>query len=110
MLDIELERQHTSLDGNIGEEEHIATNAAIDFCIPQTEFQSFYERKAPYISEQDVVGFARRLRIHPGLVVGQVQFRTGRWNYLRKHQVKVRSHLQTTAFFDGWGTVAPVTL
>ena len=86
-------------------EERMANAAAVDFCISQPEFESFLTRKGPYISEQDVVGFAARMEIHPAVVVGQVQHRLKKWNWLRKYLVKSRKHLERWKFVDGWGHV-----
>lgn len=91
-------------------EEIIANAAAADFCIPRLEIDSFIARKAPFFAERDVIGFARRMNVHPGLVVGQIQKRTQRWDFLRRHLVKVRAHVLPGAMVDGWGTPAPVTL
>lgn len=85
------------------DEENIANNAAADFCVPKAKFDSFYQRKHPYFSERDIVGFSSVLEVHPALVVGQLQKRMNRYNYLRKYQVPIRKHLLTEAVCDGWG-------
>jgi HTH-type transcriptional regulator/antitoxin HigA len=72
--------------------------------------ESFFIRKAPFFSERDVVGFARRVHRHPGIVVGQIQRKTEQWNFLRRYQVKIRDYIASSAIVDGWGQVAPVTL
>jgi HTH-type transcriptional regulator/antitoxin HigA len=92
------------------EQEKVANEAAADFCIPRSEMASFIARKEPFFYERDVVGFARRLDIHPGIVVGQIQARTKRWDFLRKYLVKVRQFLLPGAMVDGWGEVAPVSI
>lgn len=99
-----------SQDGDVPETERIANTAAADFCIPTAEMDLFIARKQPFFSERDIIGFARRLQVHPGLVVGQVQRRTGRFDLLRKHQVKCRQFILSTAIVDGWGHVHPVTM
>jgi HTH-type transcriptional regulator/antitoxin HigA len=106
IIDIDIEASPTD-----GPPEEIAANsAAADFCIPQAEIDSFVARKAPFFAERDVIGFARRINVHPGLVVGQIQKRTRRWDLLRRHLVKVRSHVLPGAMVDGWGMPAPVVL
>jgi HTH-type transcriptional regulator/antitoxin HigA len=89
-------------------EEEAANNAAADFCVSNTEMDSFIARKAPFFAEKDIIGFARRVNVHPGLVVGQIQRRTKRWDLLRRHLVKVRTHVAPNAIVDGWGVAAPV--
>jgi HTH-type transcriptional regulator/antitoxin HigA len=88
--------------------ETAANDAAADFCVPVTEMDSFVARKAPFFAEKDVIGFARRVNVHPGLVVGQIQRRTKRWELLRRHLVKIRSFVLPNAIVDGWGVAAPV--
>lgn len=91
-------------------EEIKANAAAQDFCVPSDELDSFLLRKAPFISEKDVVGFSRRIMRHPGIVMGQIQNRLGRPELLNRLKVKVRSFVAPSAVVDGWGVPAPVAL
>ena len=91
-------------------EEVVANNAAAEFCVPSAKMTSFYARKHPYFSERDVVGFAALLAVHPALVVGQLQKRMKRYDYLRKYQVPVRRYLLKEAVSDGWGNTAEAQL
>ncbi|WP_190287329.1 HigA family addiction module antitoxin [Novosphingobium sp. LASN5T] len=93
-----------------GDEEWIANEAAADFCVPSAKMASFYARKHPYFSERDVVGFAAILSVHPALVIGQLQKRMKRYDYLRKYQVPVRRYLLKEAVSDGWGNAAEAQL
>lgn len=106
IIDVELEKADKR---NETEEERVANDAARNFCVPDQEMTSFVARKAPFFAERDVVGFARRLGVHPGLIVGQIQKRTERWDLLRRYLVKVRSLVLPSAIVDGWGTIAPVS-
>jgi HTH-type transcriptional regulator / antitoxin HigA len=108
IIDVDMDALPT--DGTLPVEEAAANSAAADFCIPKAEIESFFARKAPFFAERDVIGFARRINVHPGLVVGQIQKRTQRWDLLRRHLVKVRAHVLPGATVDGWGTPAPVVL
>lgn len=83
--------------------EIIANREAANFCIPQDKLESFYARKYPYFSEKDVIGFAAVNSVHPAIVVGQLQKRMKRYDYLRKYQVPVRKFLMGKAIVDGWG-------
>jgi HTH-type transcriptional regulator / antitoxin HigA len=89
-------------------EERRANAAAAHFCVPKEQIDKFIARKSPFFSERDTVAFARRNNIHPGIVVGQIQNRTQRWNLLRKYLVKIRHHVAPAAILDGWGQIAPV--
>lgn len=87
------------------EAEVAANAAAAEFLVPQAKMDSFVARKAPYISEKDVTGFAAVLGVHPGIVVGQVQHRLKRHDYLKKYQVPVRKFLFESVVTDGWGRI-----
>jgi HTH-type transcriptional regulator/antitoxin HigA len=90
------------------EEERIANAEAAEFCVPSEQMRSFYLRKNPFFSESDVLAFSKRMNIHPGLAVGQLQRMANRYDLLRKHLVRVRTHLAGSMMMDGWGDVVPV--
>jgi HTH-type transcriptional regulator/antitoxin HigA len=81
-----------------------ANAAGAEFCVPQEQLDDFCLRVGPFFSEQRVVLFAQRIGVHPGLVVGQLQRKLDRHDFLRKHQVKVRSCVLPSADVDGWGS------
>lgn len=81
-----------------------ANVAGADFCVPAGQLDNFIARVQPYFSEQKVILFAQRIGVHPGLVVGQLQRKLNRHDFLRKHQVKVRSCVIPSADADGWGS------
>jgi HTH-type transcriptional regulator / antitoxin HigA len=105
IVDVDLERPF-SVSQN--EEERIANSEAADFCVSSTHIQSFYLRKNPFFSEIDVLAFSKRMKVHPGLTVGQLQRMTKRYDLLRKHLIKVRSYLANSMMMDGWGDVVPI--
>ena len=106
IIDVDIDAEQS---GNGLPPEEIAANAAAaDFCVPKSEMDSFIARKAPFFAERDVIGFARRLNVHPGLVVGQIQKRTQRWDFLRRHLVKIRAYVLPAAIVDGWGVAASI--
>jgi HTH-type transcriptional regulator/antitoxin HigA len=90
------------------EEERIANEMAAEFLVPQVKMKSFYERKKPFFAERDVVAFAKIMRVHPGLVVGQLQRMLGRYDLLRRYLVPIRNHIGGAALVDGWGDIIPV--
>lgn len=99
-------------------EEKQANDAAADFCVPRSQMASFIARKGNFVSEADIVGFSKRLAVHPAIVVGQYQFATKKWSFLRKYLSSaacgVRKHLTSALagknMIDGWGNVALVNL
>lgn len=89
-------------------EEKIANQAAAEFCVPRAALLNFMARVQPYFSENRVLLFAQSLNVHPGLVVGQIQRQLNRWDFLKRHQSKVRSFVTSSAITDGWGSIYPV--
>ena len=110
MLDAELEGSKAGTGNDIADEERVANAAAAEFCVKQSSLEKFVARKYPFFAERDIIGFSRTLNIHPGLVAGQLQRRTERYDRFRKHLVKIRSSIAPGAIVDGWGDVAPVNL
>lgn len=110
MLDAELEGKRAGIGDDIEEEERVANEAAAEFCVPQNKIDSFIARKSPFFHEIDILGLAHTLKIHPGLIAGQLQHRTERYDRFRQHLVKIRSHVIPGAMVDGWGDIAPVGL
>jgi HTH-type transcriptional regulator / antitoxin HigA len=104
----DLEGERASTSESLPEEERVANQVASEFCVPQKSMDSFIARKAPFFAERDLLGMAATLKIHPGLIAGLLQHRTGRYDRFRAHLVKVRSLVAPDAIVDGWGDVAPV--
>lgn len=77
---------------------------AVGFCVPQAELENFIVRTDPYYSQQKIEGFAYVHKIHPGIVVGQLQ-KHGRvrWDQHRKLLVKVREIITEPSLTDGYG-------
>ena len=108
MLDAELEKDRAGTGPNVAQEERIANAAAQEFCVPAESLDAFVARKAPFFSERDLLGFARMLKVHPGILAGQLQRKTNRYDRFRDHLVKVRETIFPNAIKDGWGDIAPV--
>jgi HTH-type transcriptional regulator / antitoxin HigA len=86
------------------ETEQLANTAAADILVPQTELESFIRRLSPLYSAQRIVQFANRIQMHPGIIVGQLQYR-GELGYSahRNFLVKIRALITNAAITDGWG-------
>jgi HTH-type transcriptional regulator/antitoxin HigA len=106
MLDADLDGKGAGTGEDIPEQERVANEAAANFCVPKIKLDSFIARKAPLFYEHDIRGFANTLRIHPGLVAGQLRHKTGLYNRFGNHLAKVRSIVMPNAIVDGWGNVA----
>ena len=109
-IDVDLAQSTGNVRDDLPAVERRANAAAEEFCVPVADMNSFYARKAPFISERDVVSFAKRMQRHPGIVVGQLQHRMQRHDYLTRLKVKVRRFIGPNAVVDGWGEPAPVGL
>jgi HTH-type transcriptional regulator / antitoxin HigA len=90
-------------------EEIKANEAASEFLVPKSELDSFITRVRPLYSEQRIMLFAKRIGVHPGLVVGQLQFRDEvPYTHFHKYLVKIREIVTQVALTDGWGTVPSI--
>lgn len=96
------------------EYEKIADKEAAEFCIPSEELNSFILRTQPYYLEWKIQAFAATMKVHPGIVVGQLHHRfttTGKGiphSHLRKLLEKVRIIITETALTDGHGYVPSI--
>lgn len=83
-----------------------ADRDAGEFCISQEALKNFIIRTEPYYHEIKILGFALTNNVHPGIVVGQLQYR-GRigWDKHRKFLDKVRHIITEPAITDGFGYV-----
>jgi HTH-type transcriptional regulator/antitoxin HigA len=107
-IDIELTEKLQRKDA-LPAEEVRANEAASEYLVPKSELDNFITRVRPLYYEQRILLFAKRIGVHPGLVVGQLQFRDEvPYTHFHKHLVKVREIITQTALTDGWGTVPPI--
>lgn len=107
------------IDENLGAEigegrekpefERIADAEAAEAIIPAAVFNDFALRVRPLYSEVRISGFAARIGVHPGVVVGQLHNRKEvPFAHYRKLLVKIREHIVGNALTDGWGHHAPI--
>lgn len=108
IIDIDVEKDAANLSGPRAEEERIANIAAREFCVPKAEMDSFLGRKITMPSDRDILGFAKRLQVHPGIVAGQLRKRLDRWDVFSKMLAKIRPHVTSSAVVDGWGNTVSV--
>lgn len=108
VIDAELEGERAGVGADVAEDERVANAAAAEFCVPKKSMDAFIDRKAPFFAERDILGFAATLKVHPGIVAGQLQNRTGRYDRFRSHLVKMRSIVAPNAVVDGWGDTVPL--
>jgi HTH-type transcriptional regulator/antitoxin HigA len=108
VVDIELTEKLQRKD-SLPVQEIKANEAASEFLVPKSELDGFILRVRPLYSEQRIMLFAKRIGVHPGLVVGQLQFRDEvPYTHFHKYLVKVREIVTQVALTDGWGTVPSI--
>jgi HTH-type transcriptional regulator/antitoxin HigA len=107
ILDIDLlEQQH---DVDRPEYEVKADTNAISYLVPQVELENFVARVSPLYSQKRIIGFANKIQVHPGIVVGQLQYRNElNYSQHRDMLVKVRDIITSSALTDGWGHSLPM--
>lgn len=104
-LDIEIVGDKSPLSVVPVDAEARASEFAAHKIVPQEEMEGFIERVRPLYSAIRVQGFAKRMKVHAGLVVGQLQHR-GEISYanLRRMLTPIRRFVITSgALSDGWG-------
>jgi HTH-type transcriptional regulator/antitoxin HigA len=88
----------------LSEVEARANREAAEMLIPRDRLLSFIQRTRPFYYAQKIIQFAHLLKIHPGIIAGQLQHRGEiDWAANRHMLVKVRDILITAAMTDGWG-------
>lgn len=86
--------------------ERRADEEAAALLIAPDEMKDFILRTRPYYSKERIIGFARRVGIHPGIVAGQLQHREEiDYRANREMLVKIRHIVSPHAPVDGWGQV-----
>lgn len=81
-----------------------ADRFAASFLIDPAEMASFISRVHPLYSRTKIVGFAKRIGVHPGIVVGQLQHQ-GRipYSHSRNMLAPVKEFVIGSTLTDGWG-------
>lgn len=90
--------------------EERANTWAASHLVQPDHLESFILRTTPLYSASRVSNFAKRMGVHPGIVVGQLKFRGELdWSKLTRLHADVRHIIQAAAICDGWGHVAPAS-
>ena len=109
-LDSDLLEAQNKPAGNRPSYEVRADRFATDFLVPQIEMDDFIARTRPLYSKNKIVGFANRINVHPGLVVGQLQHRDEiKYSHNREMLVKIRHIITNEALTDGWGAIPTIS-
>lgn len=92
--------------------EQRANKAAASVLLQPEDLDSFVRRVGPLYSKKRIIQFAHTVKIHPGIIVGQLQHR-GEITYAANRDLlaRVRDTVTETALTDGWGhSIAPSSL
>ena len=88
-----------------------ADEFAIEHLVSQRQLASFINRVGPLYSSRRIEAFAHTMKVHPGIVVGQLQHRgEGAYSSFRRTMVPVRDRITSSALTDGWGSTLPAEL
>ena len=83
-----------------------ADEFAAGFTIPKGDLDNFISRVYPLFSKTKILGLAARLDIHPGIVVGQLQYRKAiPYSHSREMLARVRNIVTDSALTDGFGSI-----
>lgn len=84
--------------------ERRADTEATALLIPKQQLDSFVHRVAPMYSKERIIQFANKVKIHPGIIVGQLQHRGEiGFHANREMLVKIRDIVVPSSVTDGWG-------
>lgn len=110
------------LDTNLFEEldeenvcEKKADDFAVNFLVPQKDLSNFIIRIQPLYSKVKIIGFAKKVEVNPGIVVGQLQHR-GRakggidYSNFREMLIKIRHLIVNATLTDGYGQILSLDL
>lgn len=86
------------------ESERRADLEASERLVPSKRLNSFIMRVSPLYSKKRIIQFAHTIKIHPGVIVGQLQH-MGEIGYSANREMlaKIRNIVSDTALTDGWG-------
>lgn len=88
-----------------------ANSFASDFLVPKAELDDFIARTAPLFYGPKIMRFAKRIKIHPGIIVGQLQHRKQiSYAQNRKMLEKIKHVVTQSALTDGWGSTPSLNI
>jgi HTH-type transcriptional regulator/antitoxin HigA len=103
-IDVQLVGNDAKSSDDKPEIEKKADSFAVSFLVDQAELTDFI-RRTPMFSRLKLIGFAKRIGVHPGIVVGQLQHRRlVPYTNFRPLLTTVRIHIIGTARTDGWSS------
>jgi HTH-type transcriptional regulator/antitoxin HigA len=86
--------------------EQLVDKFAVEHLVPKKVLDYFIARVKPLYYKTKINDFARHNGVHPGIVVGQLQFRKEiPYSHNREMLISVKDVITRSALTDGWGNV-----
>lgn len=103
-IDIETDEADPDARQRIDGTEQRANIEASAYLIPTSDLESFIRRVSPLYSRDRIIQFAHTMKIHPGIIIGQLQHRGELHSSANRELLsKIRGIITETALTDGWG-------
>lgn len=82
--------------------EGMADRFASNYLVPKASFDDFIAKTSPTYSKRKIIGFANRIKVHPGIIVGQIHYREKNYSCFRSFLTRVRHIIAAETMTDGW--------
>jgi HTH-type transcriptional regulator/antitoxin HigA len=110
IIDVNLVGDEATPFADKSEIEQRADLFAQNTLIDQGALDNWIARVAPLYSKMKITAFAKMNRVHPAIVLGQLQHRGEvHWSHSREMLVKMRHLVMSSALTDGFGHVLPAS-
>jgi len=110
-LDSDLFREAAPSRSENPKAEVLADQFAVETLLDQAALTDFIVRTQPLFSSARIQRFANRIGVHPGIVVGQLQYKEKiSYAHHRRMLVPVRHIIMGAALTDGWGHIISTSL
>jgi HTH-type transcriptional regulator/antitoxin HigA len=105
-VDCNLTGEDAMFSGMKPDFERRADEEAAARLVPPEMIDSFIKRIAPMYSKDRIIQFAHRIKVHPGIIVGQLQHRGEvKFSANREMLAQIRHRVIPTSVVDGWGSM-----
>ena len=95
--------------GDLTLQERKADEFACSMLVPQDRLSRFIAKHGRYFSKNNIRGLAKVIGVHPGIIVGQLQYQGAiNYSHSREMLVNVRGTITDAALTDGWGKSPPI--
>jgi HTH-type transcriptional regulator/antitoxin HigA len=109
VLDTDIYGEESTSSEHEPEVESRANWFATELLITHEAINDFIARTSPLYSTQRILRFANNIRIHPGIVIGQLQHRREVfWSSYRQMLDRIRDIVIQSSLTDGWGCTASI--